>query len=54
MHVNENTLFHLDFQNLKLLRLTVKKEMHFQVYTIFDLGLGSRSHKTLPSTSYIM
>ena len=42
-------------QSVELLRTTVK-EMKSQVihYLTIDLGLGSRSHKILPSTFFIM
>ena len=44
----------IHLQGLMLLRLTVKEEIHLQEITLFNLDLGSRWHKMLPSTLYIM
>ena len=46
------SLMHL--QSLKLLCPMVKEEMHLQENTLYDLDLGSWSHKMLPSTFHIM
>ena len=44
----------MQLQSLKLLPLTIKEEVHLNENTLFDLDLGLRSHKMLPSTLYIM
>ena len=59
---NENWMFDLwpwpfQQQSSKLLRLTVRRRRYIYKkihYLIFDLDIGSRSHKMLPSTLCIM
>ena len=58
-NVTQYPLHHVTYQakSLKLLRLTVKKEIHLPEKNIIwplTLTLGSRSHEMLPSTLYIM
>ena len=44
----------MHLQSLKLLRQKLQEDKHLQEIQYLTLTLGSRSHKMLPSTLYIM